>query len=92
MLNKHLPTLKVKSHLTGKQIVPPSKLIEKLEQAARKRNRIVRAGEEAPENKELVEMLEAIQDFLWICDMYRGQLKNVSFISDQVLKAWKNTA
>jgi hypothetical protein len=37
-----------------------------------------------------VEMLEAVRDFLWVCDLYRGQLKNVSFISDHVLKAWKN--
>jgi hypothetical protein len=91
MLRKYIPTLKVKSHITGKQIVPPSKLIEKLEDAAKTRNRIVHVGEKAPEYKELVEMLEAIQNFLWICDMYRGQLKNVGFISDHILKEWKNT-
>jgi hypothetical protein len=91
MLRKYIPTLKVKSRITGKQIIPPSKLIEKLEEAAKARNRIVHVGEEAPENKELGEMLEAIHDFLWICDMYRGQLKNVSFISDHVLKEWKDT-
>jgi hypothetical protein len=61
----------------GKQIVPPSKLITKLGEAASTRNKVVHVGEKAPEYKELVEMLEAIQDFLWICDMYRGQLKNV---------------
>jgi hypothetical protein len=91
MLRKYIPTLKVKSVITGKQIVPPSKLIRKLEQAAEARNKIVHVGEEAPEHKELLEMLEAIRDFLWICDMYRGQLKNVSFISNHVLKKWKST-
>jgi hypothetical protein len=91
MLRKYIPTLKVKSHIMGKQIIPPSKLIEKLEDAARARNKIVHVGEKAPENKERLEMLEAIQDFLWVCDMYRGQLKNVSFISEDVLKQWKNT-
>jgi hypothetical protein len=90
MLRKYIPTLKVKSFITGKQIVPPSKLIEKLEDAAKARNKIVHVGDKAPEHKELVEMLEAIRDFLWVCDLYRGQLKNVSFISDDVLKAWKN--
>jgi hypothetical protein len=88
MLRKYIPTLKVKSQITGKQIVPPSKLIEKLEGAAKARNKIVHVGERAPEYKELVEMLEAIHDFLWICDMYRGQLKNLGFISDYVLKEW----
>jgi hypothetical protein len=90
MLRKYVPTLKVKSFITGKQIVPPSKLIEKLEDAAKARNKIVHVGESAPGNKELDEMLEAIRDFLWVCDLYRGQLKNVSFISDHVLKEWKN--
>ncbi len=91
MLRKYIPTLKVKSHITGKQIVPPSKLIAKLEDAARARNKIVHVGEKAPESKKLLEMLRAIQDFLWVCDMYRGQLKNVSFISEDVLKEWRNT-
>jgi hypothetical protein len=91
MLRKYIPTLKVKSHIIGKQIVPPSKLIKKLEAAAEARNKIVHVGEKAPANKELREMLVAIQDFLWVCDLYRGQLKNVSFISDHVLKEWKNT-
>jgi hypothetical protein len=90
MLRKYIPTLKVKSSLTGKQVVPPSKLIEKLEDAAKARNKIVHIGEKAPEYKELEEMLDAIHDFLWVCDMYRGQLKNASFISDHVLKEWKN--
>jgi hypothetical protein len=58
--------------------------------AAKARNKIVHVGEKAPDYKELGEMLEAIRDFLWICDVYRGQLKNASFISDHVLKEWKN--
>ena len=91
MLRKYIPTLKVKSHITGKQIIPPSKLIKKLEEAVVARNKIVHVGEKALENKERLEMLTAIQDFLWICDMYRGQLKNVSFISADVLNEWKNT-
>lgn len=90
MLRKYIPALKVKSVLKGKQIIPPSKLIEKLEEAAKARNKIVHTGEKAPEHKELGEMLEAIHDFLWVCDMYRGQLRNASFISGHVLKEWKN--
>ena len=89
MLRKYIPTLKVKSHITGKLIVPPAKLIDKLEDASKARNKIVHVGDKAPEHKELVEMLEAIRDFLWVCDLYRGELKNVGFISDHVLKAWK---
>jgi hypothetical protein len=90
ILRKYIPTLKVNSAITGKQIIPPSKLIEKLEDAARARNKIVHVGEKAPEQKELGEMLEAIRDVLRVCDLYQGQLKNVSFISDRVLKEWKN--
>jgi len=90
MLRKYIPTLKVKSVIAGKQIIPPPKLIKKLEHAAEVRNKIVHVGEKAPEPKELVEMLEAIRDFLWVCDLYQGQLKNVRFISDYVLKEWKD--
>jgi hypothetical protein len=90
MLRKYIPLLKVKSHITGKQIVPPSKLINKLEEAASARNKIVHVGQKAPEPKELLEMLEAIRDFMWVCDMYRGQLKDSSFISADVLKEWKD--
>jgi hypothetical protein len=62
MLRKYIPTLKVKSQIIGKQIVPPSKLIVKLEEAASARNKIVHVGAKAPEYKELLEMLEAVQD------------------------------
>jgi hypothetical protein len=89
MLRKYIPTLRVKSYIEGKQITPPPKLIEKLEDAAKARNKIVHTGGKAPEHKELLEMLKAIQDFLWVCDMYRGQLKNVNLISVGVLNEWK---
>jgi hypothetical protein len=90
MLRKYIPTLKVKSSLAGKSIVPPSKLVEKLEEAAKIRNKIVHTGEKAPAPKELEEMLGAVHDFLWICDLYSGQLKDATFISNPVLKEWKN--
>ena len=90
ILRKYIPMLKVKSHITGKQIVPPSTLINKLEEAATARNKIVHIGQKAPEPKELLEMLEEIRDFMWVCDMYRGQLRNSDFISADVLKKWKD--
>jgi hypothetical protein len=90
MLRDYIPTLKGVTYIKGKEIAPPPKLIEKLEKAVKKRNKIIHAGKEAPDNKELLEMLAAIQDFLWICDMYSGQSKNVGFISDHVLKEWKD--
>ena len=90
MLRKYIPTLKVRSRLTGKSVLPPSGLLNLLDEAVKARNKIVHAGAEPPNREEFGQMLDAICDFLWVCDMYAGQLKVVDFISTGTLSAWKN--
>jgi hypothetical protein len=43
-----------------------------MEGSARRRNKLVHAGDPPPKWDELEDMLLAISDFLWICDFYQG--------------------
>jgi hypothetical protein len=90
MLRKYIPILKVRSRITGKSILPPSGMMNLLDDAVTTRNKIIHAGAEPPNREKFSEVLDAISDFLWICDMYAGQLKVLEFISTQTLVAWKN--
>jgi hypothetical protein len=90
MLRKYIPTLKVRSRLTGKSVLPPSGLMNMLDEAVKVRNKIVHAGAEPPNREEFGQILDAISDFLWVCDMYAGQLKVIEFISTGTLVAWKD--
>ena len=90
MLQKYIPTLKVRSHLTGKSILPPNEMLNLLDDAVKARNKVIHAGAYAPNRKEFEQMFDAICDFLWVCGMYAGQLKIADFISNRTLAAWKN--
>ena len=90
ILRKYLPQLPVKLKFTGKTIAPPNQVIRKLERAAELRNKIVHAGKEPPNTDELDDLLDAIQDFLWICDLYAGNAWAGTYISHATMQAWKN--
>ncbi len=90
MLSKFLPTLPVKARLVGKSIRPPRALLSQLEKAVERRNKLVHAGEPPPRWDELDEMLRAVNDFLWICDVYQGHVWAVKHISIEMLNAWKS--
>jgi hypothetical protein len=90
MLQEYLPLVPVKAHFHGKKIAPPDKLIKKLQKAVRYRNKVVHAGEPPPGSDELEEMLQAVDDFLWICDAYAGHLWVADYISTATRAAWEN--
>jgi hypothetical protein len=71
MLRKFLPTLPVKFRFQGKSICPPNVLLKRLDRAI-ECNKLVHAGQPPPNIDELEEMLRAVNDFLWICDVYAG--------------------
>jgi hypothetical protein len=85
-----LTQLPVKLKFTGKTIALPNQVIRKLERAAELRNKIVHAGKEPPNTDELDDLLDAIQDFLWICDLYAGNAWAGIYISYATMQAWKN--
>jgi hypothetical protein len=89
MLRKFLPTLPVKLMLTGKSICPPNTLLNQLDDAVTHRNKLVHAGQLPPGAKELEKMLRAVNDLLWICDLYAGHGWALNYISDETLTAWR---
>jgi hypothetical protein len=87
---KYLPSLPVKGKLNGKKLVPPNALLNSLEKAVECRNKLVHAGAAPPERKDLEVMLRAVNDFLWICDLYVGHIWAANNISPATRSAWQN--
>lgn len=90
MLNKFLPTLPLKARVRGKSIRPPRQLLRSLEEAVKCRNDLVHAGKAPPSRKDLDNMLRAVNDLLWICDLYGGQLWALKHISVSTQQAWED--
>jgi hypothetical protein len=90
MLSKLLPTLPVKARFEGKSIRPPKALRLQLEKAVESRNKLVNAGEPPPKWDELEEMLRAVNDFLWICDVYQGHAWAAKHISPSLYEVWES--
>jgi hypothetical protein len=89
MLREYLPKLPVKAkRIDGGAVMPPSEIIQQIEDAILLRNAVVHAGELPPERERLAEMLRAINDFLWMCDVYVGELWAVKHISFETQKNW----
>lgn len=82
MLRKFLPTLPVKF---GR---PPGVLLNQLDEAIKRRNKLVHAGAPPPNKDELEKILRAINDFLWMCDMYAGHSWAQDYISVETRIAW----
>jgi hypothetical protein len=90
MLRKYLPSLPIKGKLTGKKLSLPSDLIKKLEKAVEYRNKLVHSDQAPPDRKELEQMLRAVVDLLWICDLYAGRVWAADYLSDDTRAAWEN--
>jgi hypothetical protein len=90
MLSRFLPTLPVKARIAGKSIRPPKVLLKRLQDAVEHRNKLVHAGESPPNRDELDEMLRAVNDLLWICDLHQGHVWASKYISVPVQKAWES--
>jgi hypothetical protein len=88
MLSKFLPTLPIRAKFIGKTVRPPKALLNKLDEAVQRRNKLVHAGQPPPRWDELEEMLRAVNDFLWICDLYQGHEWAAKHISHETQKAW----
>ena len=90
ILRETLPTLPPRAKLVdGGPITPPPQLIKQIEDAVRHRNKVVHAGEPPPAREELAVMLRAIDDCLWMCDVYMGEHWAIRHISRETLKHWQ---
>jgi hypothetical protein len=81
MLKNYLPTLPAKN---GKPLVPPTILMKAAGRAVELRNDIIHTGESAPGKEELVNLLIALRELLWLCDYYRGYEWALEFMREDV--------
>lgn len=90
ILSDVLPTLPIKAKRNdgGPTSLPPE-LLKELETAVEHRNRVVHHGAAAPGVRERINMLQAISDFLWICDIYQGDHWALEHVSCDTQEAWR---
>ena len=86
----YVPSLKVKARLKGKTLRPPKKLLKRLVEAVELRNRVVHAGEAPPKPEKLKEILVAMEDLVWICDLYKGHTWAWDHISPETKSTWED--
>jgi hypothetical protein len=90
MLRQYLPSLPVKKGFTGKALSPPNELLNVLDDAVKARNKVIHVGIGPPNYTELGEMLDAVGDLLWVCDIYSGHAWPAEFISYNTISKWKS--
>jgi hypothetical protein len=86
----YIPHLRVKARLKGKVLRPPKKLLKRLADAVELRNKIVHAGEAPPEFEKLQEMLDAMEDLVWICNFYTGHIWAWDHVSWDTKSSWED--
>jgi hypothetical protein len=89
ILRDFLPTLPVRARwVDGSEIKLPSKLIRKIEEAVKLRDKIVHVGALPPSGQKLATMLRSISDLLWICDVLLGEHWAMKHVSWETKKNW----
>jgi hypothetical protein len=92
ILRDFVPTLPLRACLSGKAFDLPKGLITQVHKAVEARNRLVHRGAPPPVREELTQMLKAIRDVLWICDLYGGEGWSARLISGETLASWATKA
>jgi hypothetical protein len=90
ILREYLPMLPVRGRLKDKTLKPPSELITLIKKGIEYRNGLVHAGASLPDWKELESILRAVNDVLWICELYAGAGWAGSYISGNTITLWPN--
>jgi hypothetical protein len=86
----YVPTLRVKARLIGKTLRPPKPLLKRLDNAVELRNKVVHAGKAPPEPEKLKKILVAMEDLVWICELYKGHTWAWDHISFETKSAWED--
>ena len=71
------------------KVQPPSEIMQQIEAAIKYRNAVVHRGKSPPDREYLGGMLRAISDFLWMCDVYLGEVWAVRYVSFEMQKKWR---
>jgi hypothetical protein len=88
ILREYLPMLPVRAHFKDKRLKPPSELITLIGKGIKYRNDLVHAGDALPDWKELENILRAVNDVLWICQLYAGEEWAGSYVSAGSTRLW----
>jgi hypothetical protein len=78
------------ARITAQQSPAPSELITLIKKGNEYRNDLVHAGASLPDWKELESILRAVNDVLWICQLYAGAGWAGSYISANTIMLWPN--
>ncbi len=87
---EYVPSLKVKARAKGKILRPPKRLLNILKEAVELRNKVVHTGEAPPETVKLKEILVAMEDLVWICNLYSGHTWAWDHISFETKSSWED--
>jgi hypothetical protein len=88
MLRNYLPKLPVRGQFKDKRLKPPKELIRLIDKGTDFRNGLVHAGKPPPNWRELQEILRAVNDLLWICELYKGERWAGRYVSGNTTRPW----
>ena len=88
ILREYLPMLPVRGRFKDKTLKPPPELITLIKKGIEYRNDLVHAGASLPDRKELESILHAVNDVLWVCELYAGAGWAGKYISANTIKLW----
>ena len=88
ILREYLPILPARAHFRDKTLKPPAELITLINKGTKYRNDLVHAGDAPPDWLELENILRAVNDVLWICQLYAGEEWAGSYVSGNTTRLW----
>jgi hypothetical protein len=88
ILRKYIATLPVKAYFRDKPLTPPKALITQIEKGVNARNKLLHVGKAPPNHDDLDEILRAVNDVLWICDLYAGEAWAGRHVSGNTIADW----
>jgi hypothetical protein len=91
ILKDYVPKLKVRAKFSHLPLRPPKKLLTRLNEAVELRNKVVHAGEAPPGRDKLLEIIDAMEDVVWVCVLYGGHPWAGYHISHDTTSAWAKT-
>ena len=88
ILREYLPVLPVRGRFKDKTLKPPPELITLIKEGIEYRNRLVHGGASLPDRKELESILRAVNDVLWVCELYAGAGWAGKYVSANTIRLW----
>ena len=91
ILREYIPNLPVRAHFKDKALKPPDEVITLINRGTKFRSDLVHRGELPPNWRELDEILRAVNDLVWICELYRGEHWASSQVSAKTTSEWRES-